>query len=473
MNFYRFRKANFYKFLIAVLALVFVLLNFRTFAQETPNSTSSDSNSTTAQTGMTPHEERKALEEELERLEEQLLNIDKDVEKTESERRTLQNQIYLLRRRVEKLNVQIQQSNIMIQDVGLQIKDTGNSIIQTSSEIEKSEERLIVILRTIYEEDQKSLIEILLSEEKISDFFDDLIALETLDAKNYELLQNIKDLKLYLQDQEESLGEEKMDLETMLKVQMLQRQQSSGLKEEQEYFLKLTEDQYEKYLEEKTVAEKRAAEIRTRIFELIGVPKAPTFGEAYEIAKYVSNVTGIRPALLLAVLTQESNIGRNVGQCYLLDTESGEGVRITNGERESRTMNPKRDLPYFLDICQKLGRDPLNTPVSCPMKDKYGRPVGWGGAMGPAQFIPDTWANPKYGYSERVKEIIGKEADPWDIKDAFLASGLYLKDAGALKDEFKGVMRYFSGYRWSKWEEFYGRSVLKIASQYEEDIREL
>jgi len=299
------------------------------------------------------------------------------------------------------------------------------------------------------------------------------MALEALNSKNQELLENIENLKSRLELEKESLAEEKQELENLVVIQTLQKKESEGVKKDKNWLFKLTEEEYQKYLREKEESEKRAAEIRARIFELIGVPEAPTFGEAYEVAKYVSNVTGIRPALLLAVLTQESNIGKNVGQCYLIDTKTGDGIRVTNNTKEARTMNPKRDLPYFLGICQKLGRDPLNTPVSCPMKDKWGRPIGWGGAMGPAQFIPSTWANSKGGYDEKVEEITGEVADPWNIKDAFLAAGLYLRDSGGTKDEFKAIMRYFSGYRWSQWEEFYGRSVLKIASQYEQDIKEL
>jgi len=415
----------------------------------------------------TPQEERQALEEELRKLEEQLANIEGDISKTEKEKKTLQNEIYLLRRRVQSLNIQIQQSNTMIQDLGLQIDDTQGSIEYTSLKTEKSKERLSAILRKIYQEDKKSLIEIFLAEEDLSNFFKDLMALQTLNEKSHELLISIKKLKISLEDQKESLDEEKLDLERIVKIRILQRQESSQLKVEQESYLKLTEEQYQEQLKEKQETEKKASAIRARIFELIGVSKAPTFGEAYEIAKYVSSVTGVRPALVLAVLTQESNIGKNVGQCYLKNAQTGEGIRITNNKVEPRTMKPTRDVPYFLEICQKLGRDPFNTPVSCPMS------IGWGGAMGPAQFIPDTWANPRYGYGAKVKEVTGKEADPWDIRDAFLASGLYLRDLGASTDEFKAVMRYFSGYRWSKWEEFYGRSVLAIAAQYEQDIKSL
>ena len=354
---------------------------------------------------------------------------------------------------------------MVITDLGFQIKDTEGSIEKTSLKIEEAKDRLAALLRTIYEEDQRPLVEILLSE-GISDFFDNLMTLQTLNVKNQELLKQIKSLKSYLEDQKKSLDEEKEDFEKMVKIQTLQKQESAKKKGEQEYFWKLTEAEYQKQLKEKKETEKIAAEIRARIFELIGVPKAPTFGEAYEIAKYVERITGVRPALLLALMTQESNIGKNVGQCYLKNFSTGEGVKTYNGKAVSRVMNPQRDTPYFLEITQQLGRDPYNTPVSCPMK------YGWGGAMGPAQFIPSTWLL----YRDKVKAITGKPADPWDIKDAFLAAALYLADYGAVNQTYQGEWRaamiYFSGSTNSKYR-FYGDSVMAIASRYGEDIRQI
>jgi len=454
MDFNKSHQINFYKFLAIFFIFLFLMPNLEGLA-------------------LSPSEERQVLEEELRELEEQIVKLEKDIFATEQEKKTLQNQISILRSKIKKLDLQISQSNVMIKDLGLQIEDTEVSIGVTSLKIEDSRNQLAQILKTVYEADQKSLIEILLSEKELSDFFDDLMALEALNVKNQELLDNIEDLKSRLEAEKTSLDEEKQELENLVVIQTLQRKESAQIQKEKDWLLQLTEVEYQKYLKEKSETEKRTAEIRARIFELIGVPEAPTFGEAYEIARYAYTLTGIRPALLLAVLTQESNIGKNVGQCYLIDTTSGTGVRIINNQREPQTMNPRRDLPYFLTICSRLGRNPLNTPVSCPMKDTRGNPIGWGGAMGPAQFIPDTWANPKYGYGQKVEQITGKAADPWNIKDAFLAAALYLKEAGGIQNEFSAVMRYFSGSSWSKWEEFYGRSVLSIASQYEKDIQEL
>ncbi len=438
--------------LLSILILVFLLPNFLVLAE------------------MTPLEEREALEEELRQLEEQIAQYEEDIEKTGVEKKTLQNQIYILKSKISKLNLQIYQSNIVIKDLGYQIKDTEGSIEQTSFKIVGSRENLAKILQQIYEEDQKSLVEIFFSEKELSDFFDNLIQLEALNDKSQELLKSIKNLKIFLEDQREILDEEKVNLESVVRLKILQKQESEVAKTEKDYFLELTEIEYQEHLKKKEVVEKEASEIRSRLFELIGVSEAPTFGQALDMAEYVEAVTGVRPAFLLAVLTQESNIGKNVGQCFLKNPVTGDGVVAYNGREISRVMKPSRDVLPFLEITKELGRDPYNTPVSCPMS------YGYGGAMGPAQFIPSTWMI----YKDRVKEIIGKAADPWNIKDAFMAAALYLKDYGAAKqtynDEWKAAMIYFSGTsRRTAYNGygFYGDSVLKITAGYEDDIKAL
>jgi peptidoglycan hydrolase CwlO-like protein len=411
-----------------------------------------------------PAEERQQLEEELKKLEAELLKIDEDITKTEKEKKTLQNQIYILRKKIEKLALQIQQSNVMINDLGLQIEDTEKSINQTSLKIEDSRQKLANILQIIYQEDQKSLIEILISEKTLSGFFDNLIALETLNTKSRELLENIKNLKYSLEGQKQSLDEEKTDLENALKIQLLQKKESESTKKEKDYFLKLTETEYQKHLEEKEESQKRVAEIRARIYELIGIREAVTYEEALDVAKYAASTVGIRPALLLGVLSQESAIGKNVGQCFLKNPDSGAGIRVATGEKIARVMKPSRDVPYFLTIIEELNNtkrlaiDPYETLVSCPMS------FGWGGAMGPAQFIPDTWANPKYGYKKRVEAITGNIADPWDIRDASLAASTYLKDGlDKYGSEGKAIQSYFCGYpKGDFWCSWYEKNVLYL-----------
>jgi len=126
-------------------------------------------------------------------------------------------------------------------------------------------------------------------------------------------------------------------------------------------------------------------------------------------------------------------------------------------------MNPTRDVPHFLTITGGVGRDPLATRVSCPMS------YGWGGAMGPAQFIPSTWVK----YQDRITAITGRPADPWNNNDAFLAAALYVSDYGAksktYNGEWKAAMIYFSGSTNTKYR-FYGDNVIAIEKDYENDI---
>ncbi|PIZ87905.1 MAG: hypothetical protein COX91_03040 [Candidatus Nealsonbacteria bacterium CG_4_10_14_0_2_um_filter_39_15] len=362
----------------------------------------------------------------------------------------------------------------MIGDLGLQITDTQTSIDETSLKIEESKDKLSSLLRSIYEEDQRSLVEILLAEPDLSSFFDNLVALEALNKKNQELLANIKSLKSYLEGQKQTLDTEKQDLERLVTIQTLQKQESETTQKDKDYYLQLTETQYQKYLQEKGEVEKKAVEVRARIFELIGVPEAPTFGEAYEIAKSVERITGVRPALLLAVLTQESNIGKNVGQCYLTNLKTGAGVNIRMGAAVNNVMKPmglngrRGDVDDFLKITAELGRKWNETPVSCPIPSVG----GYGGAMGPAQFIPTTWMI----YKDKIAKITGQAANPWSIKDSFLAAALYLADYGAAKQiynaEWKAAMIYFSGTTNTRYR-FYGDSVMAIATNYAKDIETL
>lgn len=402
----------------------------------------------------------------LEKYEQEISEYEKNLSNTQYEQKTLNNKIYLLKQKISQLDLQIKKSDIIIGDLEYQIKDTQLSIEKTGNNIGDSKRKLAEVLREIYEQDQQSSLEILVSGNEISDFFEDLVALEELLARNQEILQDIKELKFNLEEQNIVLGEEKGDWEKTIEIQILQKQENQSVKKEQEWLLYETEGEEEEYQKLLAESQAKAQKIRERLFELVGVPDAPTFGQALEIAKYVESITRIRPAFLLAVLTQESNIGKNVGQCYLKDSATGAGTIASTGQKIDRVMKPTRDVVPFIQTCKELGRDPYNTLVSCPMS------FGYGGAMGPAQFIPSTWAL----YREKLKAITKRPGDPWDIKDAFLAAGLLLKDAGAAaqtyNSEWRAAMVYFSGGTNPAYS-FYGNSVMAITERYEADIAQL
>lgn len=448
----------FYKINIFFLLLLALIVPVFSLAEDLATTCALLSESNTGCPNLSSQDCRKLLEECSAYYEQQSETIAQDISKTEQEKKTLNSQINSLKKKIQNLGYQINQGNIMVKDLNIQISDTQDSIDETSLEIQGSQNQIVNILRSIYEEDQKSSIIILL-EGNLSDFFSNIAYLEGLNSKVSDLLESTKNLRAYLGGQKEKMDDEVGQLQKTIALQNLQKQENEKNRKEQEQYLKLTEAQYQQQLKEKQETAQKSAKIRAMLFQMVGVSKVPTFGEALEVAKTVANMTGIRSAFLLAIISQESAIGKNVGQCVIVDINTGTGKRISTGATVIRVMKPTRDIPIFMQITSALGRDPYNTPVSCwiPAYVK-GSPSGWGGAMGPAQFIPSTWIL----FTDRLKSLLGASPDPWGIKDSFTAAGLYLADLGATAQtsakESSAASRYYGG------SSTYARSVMSRAS---------
>ena len=452
MNFFHIRKLIF-----AVLFLGLAVPGF-SFAEDLGATCAAITESNTGCPNMSGAECKNLLQQCADYYDQQSTQIAEDLTKTTQQKNTLQSQVSSLKKKIQGLEYQISQSNVMVKGLNLQITDTQDSIDKSTADINDSQRRIGNILRSVNEEDQKSSLIILL-EGSLSDFFDNIAYLENLNSKISDLLDSTKDLKTYLEDQKTKMDGEVDQLQKTIALQSLQKSENEKNKKQQESYLKLTEAQYQQQLKEKQAAESKSAKIKAMLFQMVGVSKVPTFGEALEVAKSAAQLVGIRPAFLLAVISQESAIGRNVGQCVLVDATTGNGKRISTGAPVIRIMKPTRDVPIFLQLTAALGKDPYNTPVSCWITAYYrGAPTGWGGAMGPAQFIPSTWNI----YADRLKILLGATADPWGVRDSFTASGLYLADLGASAQtpakESNAASRYYGG------SSSYARSVMSRAA---------
>lgn len=420
---------------------------------------------------LTPEEEKKQLEKELEKLNQEIKRLDTDINKTKEQERTLKSKLNSLKNRINEIDLQIKKSNLMIRDLNLQIQDTEKSIKETSLSIEERKKKLANVLKTIYIEDRKPLLETLIKEESLSGFFDNLLSLEVLNIRNHELLEEITKLKLDLEKQNNYLNEEQDTLRKALNVKQLQRQESEEIKKEQERLLKMNEAQYQKYLKEKKELEKRVAEINSRITKLtlpgLEVPRDKK--GLFDLAEWAGKAAGgVRPALILGLLEVESALGVNVGQCNC----AGQNVCKKPHLTYKQVMSPKQ-WSAFEAIVKELGLNINSTPVSCYVN---GGIVQMGGAMGPAQFMPNTWLN--LGYKQKVEEITGsKPANPWLAQDAFLAAALYLANFNATNQnrntEIGAVTAYLCGTTKMTTAcikaggKEYGKSVMQKADQWQ------
>jgi len=388
----------------------------------------------------------------------QSAQLTQDLTKTSAQKDTLQSAISKLKSKIQGLEADINQGKIMVNDLNLQISDTQVSINKTSAQIQDSQNQISTVLRSIYEEDQKPSFIVLL-EGTLSDFFSNLAYLGNLDSELNDLLENTKNLKSYLQGQQVKMTHNVDQMQKTIALQTLKKKENEQNQQQQNQYLKLTEVQYQQQLKDQQDAQQKSAKIKSFLFQIVGVSNVPTFGQALDVAKAVSLIVSIRPAFLLAIISQESAIGKNVGQCLLTDSNTGAGKKASSGVATIRVMKPTRDVPVFLQLTSSLGRDPYKTPVSCWIPAYVsGVPSGWGGAMGPAQFIASTWNL----FADRLKALLGQTADPWGVKDSFTAAALYLSDLGAsaqtLSAESHAASKYYGG------SSAYARSVANRAS---------
>ncbi|HBT92176.1 MAG: Peptidase, M23 family domain protein [Parcubacteria group bacterium GW2011_GWD2_43_10] len=417
-----------------------------------------------AQTGEQKAAAREALEQELREIEQQIKEYEQQLTVIKGEKNTLQNKIRQLRAKQAALNLQIQATNLKISDLEKKITVTLDDIAQHESLITELRQQLSEYIRLMYQRDNFPFYYTFILGGKLSDMMVDLEAYVQVSEGLQVLMKELKVTKQQLESQAAVLAEQQDDNKNLLSLTLLQQQTLVSSVNEQNTLLNKTKGRESEYQKEITVSKQRVAEIRGRIYQLLGVSQNITFGAAVDIATWVSQQTGVRAAFLLAVLTQESNLGKNVGTCNRPGDPPAKGWRVI--------MKPTRDHEPWLAITKELGMNPDETPVSCPMRNKDGSQLGWGGAMGPAQFIPSTWQ----GYKARVSAFTGHSpANPWDIRDAFVAAGIMLKANGAdgTRDgEWKAAMRYFSGGTNPAYS-FYGNSVLELADGYADDIAAL
>ncbi len=410
--------------------------------------------------------EKNFCKNELSQIEAELADL---LEKQEEQRKqtgTLKGDIDYLGSQIKALKTKIKARSLKIAELKVDINEKVSKIGTLSDKIDRERESLAQLLRNTNDFDNKNFIYLIFSDEGISAFYNDLESYTSIQEAIKKSVDQIKGIKDQTEVEKKEL-EEKQDAEVDAKAELESAQRKASQSETEKKRLltisKKKESDYQKLANEKKA---RVNRIRTALFSLAGISEKIEFGTALEYANIAKDKTGVDPAFLLAVLTQESNLGSNVGKCYLTDTkgpQAGYGVNISTGKTWPNLMKPSRDIEPFLDITGSLGFDPLKTIVSCPIANVE----GYGGAMGPAQFIPSTWKI----FEDRLRGLLGYDANPWAPRDAFMAAAVYLTDLGAkgtsTSAQHRAACKYYGtgGSTCS-----YSRSVNKIRSTIQDNI---
>lgn len=424
------------------------------------------------------------LQSQLSDLENQIAAQQKLLEKAQGQRQTLQSQVDAFNAEIKKTQLQIQAINLTITRLNGDIDVRDKTLSQLSAQLSAEKESLARILRQTQVLDDYSIVAVTLGSESVSGFFSDLDAFVSIKRSLAESSSRIKRTSSATEAEKEALHVRLTEQEQLRTVAQLARQRVQAQEQEKRKLLTQTKGVEANYQKLITATRRTAAQIRSELFTLRDTAAIP-FGTALLYAQAAERATGTRAALTLAVLKQETNLGENLGSgTWRVD------------------MNPTRDQPVFVFITQTLGLDPDQMRVS--KRPSY----GWGGAMGPSQFIPSTWVcyggfvnihtngcTPPSGagssfwqgpwqYSvskDRVRKLLvgTGPSNPWSPQTAIMATAMLMADNGAALQTYAAerlaALRYFAGWTGARNPAFafYGDGVMGFAAKFQKDIDQL
>jgi peptidoglycan hydrolase CwlO-like protein len=424
------------------------------------------------------------LQSQLNSLESQIATQQSLLNTAQSQHQTLQTQIDALDAEITGAQLQIQAINVVVQQLNGGIGSDNQTLASLSSQLSDEQDSLAQILRQTQMLDAYSVVDVALSAQDVSGFFSDLDAFTSIKSALANSFDQIHQTSSSTVAQEAVLQaklteEEQLQQEAQLAKVTIQQQEAQ--KQQLLTETKGIEANYQKLIASN---QQTAAQIRSELFQLSGAAAIP-FGTALTYAEAAQQQTGTPAALTLGVLKQETDLGENLG--------------TGNWKTD---MNPTRDQPVFVYIMQELGLDPNSMPVS--KRPSY----GWGGAMGPGQFIPSTWVcyggfintrsgtcTPPAGATssfwqgpwqyvvsdDRVRKLTGEStpSNPYSPQDAIMATALLMSDNGASAGtpaaERLAALRYFAGWAGASNPaySFYGDGVMEFAAQFQQEIDQL
>lgn len=391
-------------------------------------------------------EEKARLEKELAQVEAEQRAAEKELSNAQAQSSSLARDISVLTAKIKVAQLNIKAKNLLIENLGKDIKGKETRIEDLEGRIERGKDSLAVIMRKTNEISSYTLPEVLLSQSSLTGMFEDIDSFESVQTGLKETFEQIRSDKSETETEKGTLEKRRSaELDARYAIQQEEKNIKSDEAEKQR-LLNISKNNEQSY--STVLAEKRAkaSQIRAQLFPLVGAEPIP-FGVALQYAREAEAQTGVRASFILGVFAQESSLGadatfgKHVGSCYLTDPKTGSGINVNSKNPVADVMKPTRDVQPFLEITKALGVDPFSTLVSCPLS------IGYGGAMGAAQFIPSTWMLVKDQLAKLLH--ISGMPNPWNPAHAFMASAMYLKDLGASTQTYtaerNAACRYYSG----------------------------
>ncbi len=344
-------------------------------------------------------------------IKDDISDIAKKLKQAEAKKKALETEL-------AGINVSLSSTQRAIAETQIKIKQAANTIERKEAEIafleeQISEKKSLIagLMRELYYQDEWPLPRILVADERFTEVISAPDKLLSIEEKISSILESLSLTKSDTESEKLSLAEVKLDHEILLQKKAVEK---NNLVSDQQETLEDVQDVA------KTVSrlQKELNELQRDLNALTG--GSYDAGDIKEAVAYASKKSGVPQGFLIGMLKMETNLGRNVGGCTYAEVEKGAEARYKSKKLSSAswaTFQRRREI--FKAITKELGYDYKKKKVSCNPSGY----TGTGGAMGVAQFMPDTWM----GYKAEVASKTGHSPpDPWNLTDGVMAMAVKL-----------------------------------------------
>lgn len=358
----------------------------------------------------------KEREAEIKQLEEQAAAYQQDLKETQQKKNTLQNQLATIEARIRKLRADINVTLARISAANLQIEELTLEIYEKTQKIEEHKENIAGIIRTIYKYDEKTLLELVLENEKFSDFLSQVQYIELLQKNVQRDLELLKALKSALEEQKVEVQARRNEFQTYNAQLYSQKQIENSQKAQKNYLLRQTRGQEKKYQQLLTDIEEKQRQIQEEIFEL---------EERLRLTLDPESIPKFRPGVLSwpneGLLTQYYGYTPYSKRLYKSGFHNGIDIAAGYGA----FIRAARD-----GVIKTMG----DTDKYCP-RGAYGKWITIEHDNNLTTFYAHLSAFGKYGIGDTVKEgaIIGYEGSSGYSTGSHVHFGVYASNTFYLK----------------------------------------
>src|SRR3989338_618101 len=258
-------------------------------------------------------ERREELQKQLDNLDSQIGALDSIIQQKRTESASLERDIAIFDAKIKKAKLEIQRRDAEIAKTKTGISKKSEQIITLSDKSEKKKNSLAELIRKNNEMDSTGLAEIVLGYQKMSDFFVTEDTLEPIHRLIQDTLDEIRSTKKQTEKEKDDLTERQAEKVQLKAAQERERKKLAANEAEKKNLLTISKGVEKGYQAIMALKQKDAATIRSQLFLLSGSPSI-SFEKAVGYANLVWNKLKVRPAFLLGVIREESNLGANVGK---------------------------------------------------------------------------------------------------------------------------------------------------------------